>query len=446
MSTTKTTFNLFFCHLLSTWNARSYEFASVLFTAAAFPEGLSAASWILALIIFASSLGRWVDHGPSRLQTLLTTVTVNRIVVILACSCWAVIVTRDGHDGLDVPTESRNPEQPPRPLAVGQFKDAVFLIILALGFVERLSRVANLISIERDWVPTLATVAIHEKEPAKYELTQLNAVMSRIDLICKLGAPIMMSVFMSATKSTWLGAVAMIVLNLLTWPLEYWTARKAWHGSLQLQELKNTEASSITTAGAGDTNSDGPSIEHGPFGLRVWDRAIKIMESLVSWLRNYALSLRLYFTTDIWMPSLAMTGLHFSVLVFSGTLTVFLVNSGFSLKLITGAEVLSAVFELSSTYVFPWGVRILSAQRTTYHALASSEIEDEDQMRDESLSQEYQRRGVSTLGIWALALMLLCLSQQSGKCLQDGREWIRVRIPQHNKNRSGKLTISLSSV
>ena len=280
---------------------------------------------------------------------------------------------------------------------------------MALGFVERLSRVANLISIERDWVPTLATAAIHEKEPAKYELTQLNAVMSRIDLICKLGAPIMMSVFMSATKSTWLGAVAMIALNLLTWPLEYWTARKAWHGSLQLQELKNTEASSITTAGAGDANSDGPSIEHGPFGLRVWDRAIKIMESLVSWLRNYALSLQLYFTTDIWMPSLAMTGLHFSVLVFSGTLTVFLVNSGFSLKLITGAEVLSAVFELSSTYVFPWGVRILSAQRTTYHALASSEIEDEDQMRDESLSQEYQRRGVSRLGIWALALMLLCL-------------------------------------
>ena len=280
---------------------------------------------------------------------------------------------------------------------------------MALGIVERLSRVANLISIERDWVPTLATAAIHEKEPAKYELTQLNAVMSRIDLICKLGAPITMTVFMSATESTWLGAVAMIALNLLTWSLEYWTARKAWHGSLQLQELKNTEVSSIKTAEAGDANSDGLSIEHGPFGLRIWDRAIKTMEILVSWLRSYALSLRLYFTTDIWMPSLAMTGLHFSVLVFSGTLTVFLVNSGFSLKLITGAEVLSAVFELSSTYVFPWGVRILSAQRTTYHALASSEIEEEDQMRDEPSSQEYQRRGVSRLGMWALTLVLLCL-------------------------------------
>lgn len=41
-----TTYNLFLCHFLSTWNARSYEFASVLFTAAAFPEGLSAASWM----------------------------------------------------------------------------------------------------------------------------------------------------------------------------------------------------------------------------------------------------------------------------------------------------------------------------------------------------------------------------------------------------------------
>ena len=326
-------------------------------------------------------------------------------------------MTRDTADEVAAASHSAISKQPSRPKGIDNFKEAVFLVILALGVLERLSRVANLISIERDWVPTLTTTGVDDKQLVKRDLTRLNALLSRIDLICKLGAPIVMSMTMSTNKLAWLSPLAVLGLNSATWPLECWTAQEVWHENDQLQEPKPAKAPSTCILGAGKAD------------FNRWEPAFKVCNVVLSWLRDYSSSLRLYFSTDVWMPSLAITALHFSVLGFSGTLTVFLVNSGFSLRLITCAEVLSAAFEISSTYVFPWGVRILSMQGKDYYALASSatyrtpaslsrlayDMEDENQTMDGPLLQKQQRRGVSRLGIRALSVMLLCLVSTGSK-------------------------------
>ena len=111
-----------------------------------------------------------------------------------------------------------------RPLKLQQWKDALNVLIFVLGILERLSRLANLISVDRDDVPTMIAAGIPETEKPGYTLSDVNAVMSRIDLICKLGSPIAISAFMSATNSPRLGAVLLIGLNLLTWPFEYLTS------------------------------------------------------------------------------------------------------------------------------------------------------------------------------------------------------------------------------
>ena len=346
---------------------------------------------------------------------------MNRIVVILACFCWVGIIAHDGHKDTITPSDPSAPDGQARPLSVGRLNNTIFLIILALGVVERLSRLANLISIERDWVPTLATTVELDEELTLRNLTQLNAVMSRIDLICKLGAPIVMSMFMSATKSSRLGAVGMIVLNLISWPLEYWTAQTVWLGSTRLQ--KENIGISITYAKAGF--SEGMECGESPEYpcARLLAPILNVIRRFSSWIRQYGLSLKLYFATDIWMASLAVTSLHFSILVFSGTLTVFLINSGFSLKLVTWAEIFSAIFELGSTYVFPLGVQLLATQRTSYQALRSvsiyspptsplgpaCETMDDDPLGNEPPFQDNRRKGVSRLGMWALAFLLICL-------------------------------------
>lgn len=48
--TTEVAYTLYLCHLLSTWNARMYEFAAVVFTAAAFPKDLVASSVLYVLL------------------------------------------------------------------------------------------------------------------------------------------------------------------------------------------------------------------------------------------------------------------------------------------------------------------------------------------------------------------------------------------------------------
>ena len=346
---------------------------------------------------------------------------MNRIVVILACFCWVVIIAQDGHKDTIPSSDPSAPDDQSRPLSVGRLKDTIFLIILALGVVERLSRLANLISIERDWVPTLATTVELDNELTLHDLTQLNAVMSRIDLICKLGAPIVMSMFMSATKSSRLGAVGIITLNLISWPLEYWTARKVWLGSTRLQKEKTGISTTRAKDGFPKDMECGKSPEYSC--ARLLPSVLNVVRRFSSWIRQYGLSLKLYFATDIWMASLAVTSLHFSILVFSGTLTVFLVNSGFSLKLVTWAEIFSAIFELGSTYVFPLGVGLLTTQRTSYQVLRSvsvyspptsplgltCETMNESPLDNEPPFQDKHRRGVSRLGMWALFFLLICL-------------------------------------
>lgn len=346
---------------------------------------------------------------------------MNRIVVILACFCWIVIIAQDGHKDTIFPGDPSAPDDQPLQLSVGRFKETIFLIILALGVVERLSRLANLISIERDWAPTLATTVELDKELTLHDLTQLNAVMSRIDLICKLGAPIVMSMFMSTTKSSRLGAVGIIALNLISWPMEYWTARTVWLSSTQLQKEKTGISTSYAKAGFPKDMECGKSPQYSC--ARLLAQILKVVGRFSSWIRQYGLNLKLYFATDIWMASLAVTSLHFSILVFSGTLTVFLVNSGFSLKLVTWAEIFSATFELGSTYVFPLGVRLLATQRTSYQHLRSvsvyspptspsglaRETVDESPLRNEPPPQANHCRGVPRLGMWALIFLLICL-------------------------------------
>ena len=278
-----------------------------------------------------------------------------------------------------------------------------------LGILERLSRLANLVSIERDWVPTVVTASTADKQQPIDDLSRLNAVMSRIDLICKLGSPIAISAFMSATKSPRLGAVLLIGLNFLTWPLEFWTARTVWRGNEQLQEEKHIDGSEVKEL----ATTENETCANFPI----------VFNAILGWIIEYGRSIHQYFATEVWMPSLAMSTLHFSVLTFSSTLIVFLVNSGFSMTLITWAEVLSAAFELSSTFIFPWAVRVLSNERSAYHPLSDDEpistpttplrstfeVTDDVKSDGPGSSEQSQVVGVSKLGLLAISLTLIAL-------------------------------------
>lgn len=341
---------------------------------------------------------------------------MNRVVVIIACLCWLAILGNHVHNEAPPSEDLDGPKLDARPLAFTQLKDVIFLFLIALGIIERLSRFANVVSIERDWVPTLANNGIDDKQSVRYDLTHLNAVMARIDLVCRLGSPIAISIFMALTKFSRLGALGLIVINLITWPLEYWTARTVWDRVDRLRQSNPATSACIKEISAVESSRSNDETHTRISFKSCWRALLDATEALSLWFVQYGSGLRQYFTTDVWKPSLAMTGLHFSVLTFSSTLIVFLVQSGFSMRIITCAEVVSATFELSSTYLFPWGVRFLSTQDTEYLPLKDVDdgietnlASDETTDLGESSLEKRQEEGVSRLGLIALVLMLICL-------------------------------------
>jgi len=375
--------------------------------------------------MFASSIGRWVDYSPSRLRTLLTTISVNRTVIIVSCSLWLMIVGNEA-PGTDSPAGSDSGLSDSHSTKSSGMKGAIYIIIIGLGVLERLSRLANFFSVERDWVPTLAMPESDIGHKSDFDLSHLNAVMSRIDLVCKLISPIAMSRFMSATGNPRFTAAALVGLNLATWPLEYWTARVVWFANDQLRVPKSgRDSSNPSAAGSWDARWS--------FSMNRLHLGEKFRE-VYSWCVDYVFCLKAYFSTEVWIPSITMSSLHFSVMVFSGILTVFLVQSGFSVTLIMWGEVLSAVFELSSTFVFSFGIRRLSMQ-SAYMPLSGlsngaasppmSLAEDSDE--DEATDTVDQSVGASRLGLLGLISTLVSLVRATRILFAEQRSLISVR-------------------
>ncbi|XTI89170.1 hypothetical protein V2W45_1458060 [Cenococcum geophilum] len=260
-------------------------------------------------------------------------------------------------------------------------KTIIFIVVLALGISENLARKANVISIERDWVPALAL----ETGPIRFTLTQVNATMAMIDMISKLIAPIAISGLISVVPSVRFGVAAIAATNMISLGPEIWSARSLWDQATLLQ---------------------------------AW------LDSISNWWNNYIPSLKLFFSTEVWVPSMTMSMLHSSMLSVTGIVIVFLLNSGYSLKVVTIAEAASSAFEIGSTFLAPVAVRRLCPTTSAgSHRLMNvpqqgeeevlsdtdSDIDADDLIRKDDTRLDVNA-GVIRLGLWGVFEMFLTLA------------------------------------
>ncbi|KAM0146907.1 hypothetical protein ACHAQE_010512, partial [Botrytis cinerea] len=336
----------------------------------------------LASICFSSSVGRWVDNSPDRLRILLTTITVNRIAVICASILWFFVVESES-----------NPENGVSLLQSVEddvkFRDAMkiamFLPILGFGILEGLSANGNMLSMERDWV-----VAAAAPEGNEYDLTHLNSSMRRIDLSCKLLAPILIS-FLISRWGINIGVIVVGGMSAASWGLEMWSARRVWSSNPRLQKRKKIR------------NDEGVS------NVEVQSLREKIMRGL----RLHREDFRNYFSSKVWIPSMSLSLLHLSALSYGATFITFLLNAGFSLDLITLARAAGSVVEISSTVVTPFGVRHLSKAHGhgPYDRLHISNDPREVPLQGEGEIDESGRTttGLERLGLWGLSWQFINL-------------------------------------
>ncbi|MCJ1234397.1 hypothetical protein MMC14_002358 [Varicellaria rhodocarpa] len=353
----------------------------------------------VCVLLFSSALGRWVDCNP-RLYTVLLTIIVNRAVIVLSCLLWYFILTSN------IPSR----------------KNALFAIVLIFGMIEKNARMTNILSMERGWVPTLAS----STPDAPFNLTHLNIIMRRIDVFCKFIAPLAISTFISTVAPVKVAVVAVALTSMLSFGPEYWCVLKVWRRSssrLRTPQEKNGEA------------DDEPSHRHTWYGRL----AVKVRTGLDA----HARGLRYYFQSPVWIPSLGIAILHASVLTYSATLITYLLNVGLPLGTLTVAKATGSVFEIGSTFIFPWAVRVLSSEtkdvknelypmeefrdpdpETRYGLLKSETEEDVRETEDEdpkwasaaavAVAACDPNSGVVRVGLWGICGLFLNLVPMPG--------------------------------
>lgn len=337
-------------------------------------------------MLFGSSLGRWIDNATTRLQALLTTIAVNRAVIISACILWFLIVEESGAGNVDKRKDHAslillrhrsgrilNKES----ILQGRVKDVAFAGSLILGVIETLSRRLNVISISRDWVPVLAPPDIEKLGQIKYPLVKVDSTMAGINMACELLAPFVISGFLALIGSMRTAVISIAVVNSLSVWLEFAAAKSI---AEEFEALKNPKK---------HQHIDNTEDETEPLVTaqrqRTFSWISRPARPIIAWFNGQSDSLRLYFSNDIWMASFAFAVLHTSLLSISSTTVVFLLSSGYSLRLITIAEAVSASFEFTSTIVTPFAVGRLNKSAAlewepipTEESLAIEERETEE--------------------------------------------------------------------
>ncbi|KAH7327182.1 Ferroporti-1 [Rhexocercosporidium sp. MPI-PUGE-AT-0058] len=334
---------IYMLHFLFMWNTRTFEYVSIILVASAFPEDLTAMSIrqvnsvgfeitclhicrgmasTLSTILFASSVGSWIDKSPNSTAPLGTSIVVNHasiVIIYLAWMLWPGIVQDDS-------TFTKN---------------ALFTTIVLFDVVQVMSAVGNSLSISRDWIPTLVGADMG----SDYTLSHVNAVIARVNLFCKVASPLLLPVIISAfSRSVWISLV--ILTTVLVWIVEIYVLRNVSLENPQLLSLK-----------AQETNPEDSMEGLGLNGGKHMD-TLRKLEILVC--RQPAQRLRHFFSMPIWPAAICMAFLYLTVLVYSAPLITYLLQSGMPLTIVTIARASGSLLGFIATFTTPLASEYLS--------------------------------------------------------------------------------------
>ena len=328
-------------------------------------------------LLFSSAVGNRIDRSPSRLRTLLITICFNHAAVVVSYICWLSFpVPAEGTTDAGSPFSSFH-------------KGILFGIILLLDMIHDLGAIGNRLTLERDWVPVLVG---HITPDIKYGLTEVNSVMTRIDLVCKLVAPSLLPVIISALTSRTAWILVLIVLTAVFWTLEVWCARIIAGENLELDVLKLPSHDSATEE-----------------DLAIEDRYNHLKPGLQSLpqkmyfilYQDPSVRLRHYFSIPMWPASIASALLQLTVLAYSATLITYTLEIGFSLSSITIARASGAIMALSSTVITP---ALVGHMRKRLGRKSGSHGENREKEDD-----ELEGKVVRAVGLWGISFQFVCL-------------------------------------
>ncbi|CAI0424027.1 unnamed protein product [Linum tenue] len=244
-----------------------------------------------------------------------------------------------------------------------------FISLVALanasGAIGTLSTLVGTILIEREWV-----VVISEGHPPGV-LTEMNSTIRRIDLTCKLLAPVA-SGFIISFVSLKASAITLACWNTVAIWLEYFLFMSVYKGIPALGESNLKRVSRFPPAGDVEESTTTPfispenvsSISHGEAPFNVindgWRREMDEWLSKAPFIGAW----RVYMRQSVVLPGVALALLFFTVLSFGTLMTATLEWEGIPAYVIGLGRGVSAIIGISATFVYPVMQSQISTLRT----------------------------------------------------------------------------------
>lgn len=315
--------SLYVSHFLSTWNSRGFEFGAVLFLSKIYPGTLLPLSVYalcrsLAAIVLSPVIGNHIDHS-NRLGLIRLSILGQRLAVAISCVAFFVLLLFI--DKLSV-----------------LLQHALFVGLIIMAVVEKLSIIMNTIAIERDWVVVIA-------ENDESVLQEMNAQMRRIDLFCKLVSPL--AVALLDGWSSVFAVACTLGINGVSILAEYFLIAWVYRSTPELARTSPQEQ--------GETE---PSV-----------RSLRSASLLLQPLSQ----LKAYSESHAFLPSFSLSLLYLTVLSFSGQMVTYLFTlqqPHFTSIDIGILRTIATVLEISATFLAPVLINRLGAVRAGIWSLS----------------------------------------------------------------------------
>ncbi|KAJ3157637.1 hypothetical protein HDU89_000013 [Geranomyces variabilis] len=394
---------LCFSYFFTTWNVRADEWAVAIFLAYLFPDTLLPVSIYtfavtLSAICASSRVGRTVDESR-RLRTIRSFLIMQKAMI--ACSALILFTASES---------SRSKA----------WTFSALSLVCGTGLILKLSNIGTTIAVEKDWVVIISAGNSHL-------LLALNAHLRRIDLTCKIAAPLFVSL-LAIKLSTPFVMLSVAIVSLLTIPIEWLCISAVYnrvpalaaskHGSgaaapdLSASTPSNVEIMAIVPSDEPSTGAGAATIQHNPSDARP-------KQFLQSW-SHFA-------RHKVFLSSLAISQLYFTVLSFGTVMVSYLILQGYSPAFLAGMRACAVVAGLVATFALPRMVRKIGLIRAGLWAVwsqaacivpvaASFWVSD----RKGAAVMLFGGTILSRFGLWAFDLAQMQMMQESVDPAESG--------------------------
>jgi iron-regulated transporter 1 len=231
----------------------------------------------------------------------------------------------------------------------------LFVVSVVLACIEKLAFIANTVSVERDWIVVVS-------ESLALDRQELNSVMRRIDLICKLIAPV--GIGLIDGYATKIAIWVVFAQNAISVMVEYFTIANVYAAVPELGVGKGgvaTKQASETDIATELQQRQQPSADQDTD--TVPDTPSTRRSTVTTRIATHLAPYREYIANPAFLASFSLSLLYFTVLSFASQMTTYLLTLGFTSTHVSLMRLVSVVLELSATIVAPWLMNKIGAVR-----------------------------------------------------------------------------------